>query len=140
MPWLRTDRGSGVTIAVGTDFAAGDSWFIPTVLNAAFKVHISEPEPTGVALHPAALLHLATVAGARALDLEDRIGNFDPGREADMVVIDPTRWEPLANGLEWGLRSDDPIKRTHGRLFTVLMSCNEVALAETWVRGRRLSP
>lgn len=138
MPWLRT-VASGVNIALGTDFAAGDSWFIPTVLNAAFKVHISELGPAGVALHPAALLHLATVAGARALDLEDRIGNFDPGREADMVVIDPSRWEPLANSLEWGLRSDDPVKRTHGRLFTVLMSCNEVALAETWVRGRRLS-
>jgi guanine deaminase len=139
MPWLRT-VASGVNIALGTDFAAGDSWFIPTVLNAAFKVHISAPDPEGVALHPAALLHLATVAGARALDLEDRIGNFDVGREADMVIIDPSRWEPLANSLEWGLRSDDPVKRTHGRLFTVLMSCNEVALVETWVRGRRLSP
>ena len=74
---------------IGTDLAAGDGWFIPRVLNAAFKVHISEPGGTDVALHPAQLLHLATVAGARALDLEDRIGNFDPGREADMVIIDP---------------------------------------------------
>ncbi len=138
MPWLRT-IASGVNVAVGTDFAAGDSWFIPDVLNAAFKVHISEPDVHGVALHPAALLHLATVAGARALDLEDRIGNFDPGREADMVVIHPSNWEPLANSLEWGLRSDDPVKRMHGRLFTVLMACHEVALTETYVRGRKLN-
>jgi guanine deaminase len=137
MPWLRT-IGSGVNVALGTDFAAGDSWFMPSVLNAAFKVHVSEPDGEDVALHPAALLHLATVAGARALDLEDRIGNFDPGREADLVVIDPARWEPLANSLEWGLRSDDPQKRTFGRLFTVLMACNEVALTETYVRGRKL--
>jgi guanine deaminase len=138
MPWLRT-IASGVNVALGTDFAAGDSWFIPYVLNTAFKVHISEPGESGVSLHPAALLHLATVAGARALDLEDRIGNFDPGREADMVVIDPSKWEPLANSLEWGLRSDDPVKRTQGRLFTVLMACNEVALTETYVRGRKLN-
>lgn len=137
MPWQRT-VASGVTIALGTDFAAGDSWFIPYVLNTAFKVHISELGAAGTAVHPAALLHLATVAGARALDLEDRIGNFDAGREADMVVIDPARWEPLANSLDWGLRADDPVKSSHGRLFTVLMACNEVAVAATYVRGRKL--
>ena len=138
MPWLRT-IASGVNVALGTDFAGGDSWFIPDVLNAAYKVHINEPGVYGVALNPAELLHLATVAGARALDLEDRIGNFDQGREADMVVVDPSRWESLAHSLEWGLRADDPVKRMHGRLFTVLMACNEVALTETYVRGRRLN-
>ncbi len=138
MPWLRT-VASGVTIAAGSDVAGGDNWLIPYVLNTAFKVHISEPGAAGVALHPAVLLHMATVAGARALDLEDRIGNFDTGREADMVVIDPSRWEPLANSLEWGVLSDDPEKRTHGRLFTLLMACNEVAVAETYVRGRKLN-
>lgn len=138
MPWTRT-LGVGVNIAVGTDFAGGDSWFIPEVLNAAFKVHIGEPGVYSVSLHPAQLLHMATVAGARALDLEDRIGNFDPGREADMVVIDPAKWESLANSLEWSLRSDDPIKRTHGRLFTILMACNEAALTKTYVRGKRIT-
>ncbi|MCP4201657.1 MAG: guanine deaminase [bacterium] len=137
MPWRRT-IDSGVNVAAGTDLAAGDTWFIPDVLNAAFKVHISEVEDA-VALHPTALLHLATVAGARALDLEDRIGNFDPGREADMVVIDPSAWEPLGNSLEWGLRGDDPRKRKHGRLFTVLMAANQVALTKTYVRGCQLN-
>jgi guanine deaminase len=84
------------------------------------------------------------VAGARALDLEDRIGNFDPGREADFVVIDPTAWEPLGRSLERGPTlndsddPDDPDDQTHGRLFTVLMAAKEVALTETWVRGRKL--
>ncbi len=137
MPWRRT-VASGVNIAAGTDMAAGDTWFIPSVLNAAFKVHLSEPEEPA-ALHPAELLHLATVGGARALDMEDRIGNFDPGREADMVVIDPAAWEPLANTLEWGLTPEDPQKRSHARLFTVLMASNETALTGTWVRGRRLN-
>ncbi len=138
MPWRRT-LDSGVNVAIGTDFAAGDSWFVPSVLNAAYKVHISEADPASVALHPAELLHLGTVAGARALDLEDRIGNFDAGKEADLVVIDPQRWEPLANSLEWGLRSDDPVRRSEGRLFTVLMACHEIAVAGTYVRGRRLT-
>lgn len=138
MPWRRT-VAAGVNIAVGSDIAGGDCWFIPGVLNAAYKVHISEPGEDSAALHPAEMLHLATIAGARALDLEDRIGNFDPGREADMVIIDPSRWWPLANSLAWGLRSDDPIKESHGRLYTVLMACNEVALSATYVRGQKLN-
>ena len=138
MPWLRT-IASGVTVAAGTDFAAGDTWFVPEVLNAAFKVHISEEGEAGTPLHPAQLLHLGTVAGARALDLEDRIGNFDPGREADFVVLDPSRYEPLANSLEWGLAAEEPAIQSHGRLFTLLMASHESALAETWVRGRKLT-
>jgi guanine deaminase len=138
MPWLRT-IASGVNVAIGTDFAAGDSWFIPYVLNNAYKVHISEPGAASVALHPASLLHLGTVAGARALDLEDRIGNFDAGREADMVIIDPAKWESLDHSLKWGLRSDDPEKEKLGRLFTVLMACHEIAVTETYVRGRKLN-
>jgi guanine deaminase len=31
----------------------------------------------------------ATLGGARALRLEEKIGNFQPGKEADFVVIDP---------------------------------------------------
>ncbi|MEE8368387.1 MAG: amidohydrolase family protein [Thermoanaerobaculia bacterium] len=120
------------------DTRAGSGRGIPYVLNTAYKAHISEPGAVGCALNPAELLHLATVAGARALDLEDRIGNFDTDREADFVVIDPAAWEPLGNSLEWGLRCDDPVKRTHGRLFTVLMACNQVALTETYVRGKKL--
>jgi len=79
------------------------------------------------------------VGGARALDLEDRIGNFDPGREADMVIIDPSKWDPLAYALEWGLRADDPIKRKHARLFKVLMGAKEAVVTGTYVRGEKLS-
>jgi guanine deaminase len=137
MPWKRTLK-SGVNIAVGTDFAAGDRWFIPEVLNSAYKVHISEPGEQSKALHPAEMLFLATVGGARALDMEDRIGSFDPGRELDMVVIDPSNWEPLANSLEWGLNVEDPVKAAQGKLFTILMAANETVIRHTYVRGRKL--
>ena len=33
--------------------------------------------------------YLATLGGAASLYLDDRIGNFDPGKEADFVVLDP---------------------------------------------------
>ena len=35
-----------------------------------------------------AALYLATLGGAKALHLDDKIGNFEPGKEADFVVLD----------------------------------------------------
>ena len=137
MPWLRT-IGSGVNVALGTDYGGGDEWFMPSVLNAAFKVHIGEPGDAGVSIHPAELLFTGTLAGARALDLEDRIGNFDVGKEADFVVIEPDRWEFFDNIITHGPRSDDPIVGRDALLFALLMAVKEAALTETYVRGRRL--
>ena len=33
--------------------------------------------------------YFATLGAARALQLDDKIGNFEPGKEADFIVIDP---------------------------------------------------
>jgi len=41
------------------------------------------------------LPHLATLGGAKALGLADRIGNFEPGKDADFVVIDQERVEEV---------------------------------------------
>ena len=41
-------------------------------------------------------LYLATLGGARALDLDDRVGSLQPGREADLVVLDPAATPLLA--------------------------------------------
>lgn len=137
MPWQRT-IASGVNVAIGSDFGGGDEFFLPQVLNAAFKAHISEPGSAGLSVHPAELLFTGTLAGARALDLEDRIGNFDVGKEADFVVIDPGRQPSLQHRLERGLRADDAELARDALLFTVLMASREPALAASFVRGRQL--
>jgi len=139
MPWIRTIR-SGVNIAAGTDFGGGDEWPIPQVLNAAHKVHISEPGEAGVLLHPAELLFLGTLGGARALDMEDRFGNFDVGKEADFVVIDPTRTPALNAVITHGVRSDDATMARDQTLFGLLMRTRETSIAGTYVQGRRLQP
>ncbi len=137
MPWKKT-VASGVTISVGTDFGGGDEWLVPQVLADAFKVHISEPGDAGVSLHPAQLLFLGTVGGARALDMEDRIGNLDAGREADFLVVDPRGWPPLDGAINHGARSDDPELARDQTLFGLLMSMREPAITEVYVQGRRI--
>jgi guanine deaminase len=135
MPWQRT-AAAGVTVAIGTDIGAGDEWFVPRVLNACFKVHHNA---AGVAIHPAELLFSGTLAGARALDLEDRIGNFDVGKDADFVVIDPGSSPVLGSVLESRSRFDDPAQERDAVLFAVLMASEPSSVAAAYVRGRRLS-
>ncbi|MGV9794845.1 amidohydrolase family protein [Gordonia sp. NPDC003422] len=137
MPWKRT-IAAGVTVAAGTDVGAGDEWLISRVLSDAFKVHITEPGDDSVSLHPAELLFTGTLAGARALDMEDRFGNFDVGKDADFLVIEPGRWPPLAATIERGIRSDDPDHARDQLLFALLMGLREPAIAEVHVAGRRV--
>ena len=147
LPWKRT-VAAGVNIAIGSDWGAGDEWFIPQVLNACFKVHISERQPVGMdpypaddqslSLHPAELLFTGTLAGARALALEDRTGNFDVGKEADFVVLDPSEWDMYDQTLQNMHLSDDPTTARDAFLFAVIMLAREKSLTGTYVRGRKL--
>ena len=147
MPWKRTTN-SGVTVAIGSDWGAGDEWFVPQILNACYKQHISERSPVGidtpiadteaVALHPAELLFTGTLAGAQALDLESRTGHLDVGKEADFVVLDPTEWNMMNATLRNRTILEDPIKDRDALLFQLLMLAREKALVATYVRGRKL--
>src|ERR1700761_2178009 len=138
MPWKRT-VASGVNIAAGTDFGAGDEWLIPRVLGDAFKVHISEPGEDAVALHPAEMLFTGTLAGARALDMESRFGNFDVGKEADFVVVDPSGTPALQAVVNHGVRSGDADLARDQTLFALLMGVRESSIAEVYVRGSRVT-
>ncbi|CAA0108312.1 Guanine deaminase [Mycolicibacterium vanbaalenii] len=137
MPWRRT-VASGVNISAGTDFAGGDEWLIPRVLGDAFKVHINEADEAGVSMHPAEMLFVGTLAGARALDMEDRFGNFDGGKEADFVVVDPSRTPALANSILRGVRSSDADMARDQTLFALLMGIRESSIAQVYVQGRRV--
>ena len=137
MPWKRT-VASGVNIAAGTDFGGGDEWLIPRVLGDAFKVHITEPGDDGVSMHPAEMLFLGTLAGARALDMENRFGNFDVGKEADFVVIDPSGTPALHGPLRNAVRAADPGLARDQTLFALLMGIRETSIAEMYVRGQRV--
>lgn len=137
MPWRRT-TAAGITVAVGTDIGAGDEWCVPQVLNDAYKVHLSEPGPAGVALHPAELLFTGTLAGARALDLESRIGNLDVGKDADLLLVDTSGWEPLAGRVE-SAETDDEAVAAATTLFALLLGLREPAITRVFVQGREIS-
>lgn len=135
MPWQRT-VASGVNISAGTDMGGGDEWLIPRVLGDAFKQHMNSDGDESYSMHPAEMLFLGTVAGARALDMEQRFGNFDVGKEADFVVIDPAGTPQLESTLTRAVRSDDPVLAREQTLFGLLMGIRESSIAAVYVQGK----
>lgn len=70
--------------AISTDVGAGTSFSPLRTLGDAYKV----AQLQGQRLSPLRAFYLATLAGARALHLDDRIGSFRVGAEADFIVLD----------------------------------------------------
>jgi len=73
-----------IGVGLGTDIGGGTSFSMLQTLGEAYKVQ----QLRGEKLTPFKAFYLATLGGARALDMEDLIGNFEPGKEADFVVLD----------------------------------------------------
>ena len=78
MPYQRL-RDAGLNISLGSDVAGGPSL---SMLDQMREAMIAG----GISWFEA--LYLATLGGAKALGLSDRIGNFEVGKDADFVVVD----------------------------------------------------
>jgi len=122
---LRRALDAGVGVALGTDVGGGTSFGLLAVMHDAYKV----AQLRGQALSPWRAFYLATLAGARALGLDDRIGSFQTGREADFVVLDPASTPLLA-------RRTAASPGIADRLFLLMTLGDDRAVAATWVMGR----
>ncbi len=80
---------NGIELAMGSDVGAGTSFSMLQTLQNAYKVSALKGEP----LNAMDAFYSITLGGAKALQMDDLIGNFDKGKEADFVVIDPTKNE-----------------------------------------------
>jgi len=78
---------AGIAVGLGTDGAASnndlDLW---EEIDTAAKLHkVASLDPT--ALDARQALRMATIEGARALDLDQQIGSLEPGKRADLIVV-----------------------------------------------------
>jgi guanine deaminase len=82
---FRRHLDAGVPVALGTDVGGGTGF---GMLKEGLQAHLMQRvTPDGVMLDPARLLYLATLAGAKALNLDGEIGDFRPGKAADFVYL-----------------------------------------------------
>jgi 5-methylthioadenosine/S-adenosylhomocysteine deaminase len=78
----------GITVGLGTDGCASnnDLDLFGEIATAA-KIHkFVEMDPT--VMDAATVLRMATIEGARVLGLERQIGSIEPGKWADLILID----------------------------------------------------
>jgi 5-methylthioadenosine/S-adenosylhomocysteine deaminase len=78
----------GVNVALGTDgCASNNNLDMLQEMDTAAKLHkVHHLDPTVMAAPT--VLGLATRGGARALNLHHRLGALEPGKQADIIVID----------------------------------------------------
>ena len=103
---------AGVALGLGTDGAASnnDLDMFEAMRQASFLAKHVTKNPT--ALPARAALDLATVGGARALHMEQRIGSLATGKRADLIVVSmrSARQTPLydpVSHLVYTTRGDD---------------------------------
>jgi len=84
---VREMLAEGMALGLGTDGAASnnDLDMFEEMLTAALLAKSASGDPT--AAPAAAVLGMATLGGARALGLDDRLGSLEVGKQADLVVV-----------------------------------------------------
>ena len=89
-PWFKI-AGRNTRFGLGSDVGAGPSLNMFEVMRDAQYTQQEQVIPFN------ALLYSATLGAAYALHLDDKIGNFTPGKEADFVILDLMGIDPLAD-------------------------------------------
>jgi guanine deaminase len=118
-------REAGIRVGVGTDIGGGTSFNMLRTLSEAYKV----AQLTGQRLSPWRAFYLATLGGAQALGLDDRIGNFKPGNEADFVVLRLDSTPLMARRIRTCSTQGE-------KLFALMMLGDDREIAATYVMGK----
>lgn len=120
---------SPVKVGLGTDVGAGTSFSLLRTTHEAYKVAQLQQQQ----LSPFQALFLATLGGARALSLEDKIGNFETGKEADFVVIN-RRSTPLM-ALRNPPLTDPSLAELADQVFALMMLGDDRAVQAVYIAG-----
>jgi len=122
-PYRRVQK-KGIRFGIGSDVAAGPQMSLLCVMKDANYIQPDEW------LQPVELLYRATLGGAKALDLDSKIGSLDEGKEADFVVVDPTH--------RTGIIDDILSKPTEEILSALVFLGDDRVVEATYVRGKEI--
>jgi guanine deaminase len=115
----------GQRVGLATDTGGGSSFSMLRTMAAAYEIGQLRHRP----LHPSELLWLATAGSARALRMEDKIGNLAKGMEADIVVLHLGSTPAIS---QRSSRAEDLWEA----VFPTIMMGDDRAVAATYVAGR----
>lgn len=114
-------------LSLGTDVGAGTSFSMLQTMNEAYKV----ARLKGSYLPALRMFYLATLGAARSMRLDDTIGSFQPGLEADFVVLDREATPLLA-------RRTGHCDSLEELLFALALLGDDRTIAATYSGGRKV--
>ncbi|KJC63690.1 guanine deaminase [Agreia bicolorata] len=151
-----TDPDKRVRMSFGTDMGGGNRFSMVSVLDEAYKVgmlgntlldgstnrvtqDLAQSERSK--LSPYRAFWSVTLGGAEGLYIDDRVGNFEVGKEADFVALDYTAGPPAMawhQELFFGDAGPTTMEEAAHALFSIMMVGDDRNVDETWVSGVRL--
>lgn len=123
---LRRLRDASIRVGLGTDVGGGTSLSLLKTMREAYKVMHLQQQP----LPPGRAMYLATLGAAEALYLDDRIGNFVAGKDADFIVLDPA-------GTVISAHRTSMTASISELLFALIVLGDDRNIAATYLQGRR---
>ncbi len=117
---------AGVRVALASDVGGGTSYSMLQTAAEGYKVL----QMNGQSWPAAQAFYQMTLGNARALGLQSRIGSIEPGREADLVVIDSRATPAMAHRME--THEGDLAEE----LFVLMTMGDDRAVSATYVAGR----
>ncbi len=150
-----TDPEHPVRLSLGCDMGGGNAFSLIRVMEEAYKVGMCNntmldgsvnPRDQDLAeaernkLNPYRAFYLATLGGARSLYLDDVLGSFDEGKEADFVALD---WNAGQSAMRWhqsliaGDGGPETIDQASQVLFGVMACGDDRNVDEAWIAGKR---
>ncbi|KMN31404.1 MULTISPECIES: TRZ/ATZ family hydrolase [Chromobacterium] len=114
---------AGIAVGIGTDGAASNNKLdmLAETRLAALLAKVGTLDPTSV---PAATaIRMATLNGARALGIDDKVGSIVAGKQADLIAIDLSAIETAP--------AFDPISH-------VVYAAGREQVSHVWVKGQAL--
>jgi guanine deaminase len=118
-------REKPLRIATATDVGGGTNYSMLRTMDEGYKVIALNGEK----LNPLASFWQLTAGNAEALSIDDRVGRLEPGKEADIVVLDARATPAMRLRME-------RIETLAEELFLLQTLGDDRAVVETYVAGR----
>lgn len=138
--WDRANHHK-VRWGLGCDSGGGNTLSLIRTLDDAYKVGMiqavcSQRDKDEDALRLSAIkgLYAGTLGSAHCLDLDDKVGNFESGKEADFVVLD-TGGSPILDFRRDGSRPGDSLQAACHQFFGLMMLWVPEVVKATYVAG-----
>ncbi len=122
---LERARREDVRVGMATDVGGGTSFSILSSLSEAYKVMQLQRQKFSAF----EAFYMATLGGAEALSLDHLLGNFNVGKEADFVVLDPAATVLQA-------KRSEKSKNIADLLFALMVLGDDRTVFRTYVDGR----